>query len=103
MSTRNRQQRSARASFTNVAGLGVMGVGSMIFPTLVSMALKKDQNLCFQWSGPMKNGSMTFFCQWVMDNSFFRMELVDAWGMSQLWIVEINLPEEQAAIAAYKK
>lgn len=138
-STRNSQQRSALASFTNMAGLGVMGVGSMIFPALVSMALKEDQNLwfvamlavgiftaltillqfqftrervteeggdsseqttappigqqlkavtsekmwwlaiifylCFQWSGAMKNGSMTFFCQWVMDNSFFGMEL----------------------------
>ena len=147
VSTRNSQQRSALASFTNVAGLGVMGVGSMIFPALVSMALKEDQNLwfvamlavgiftaltillqfqftrervteeggesteqqaappigqqfkavtgdkmwwlaiifylCFQWSGAMKNGSMTFFCQWVMDNSFFGMELGDAWGMSQ--------------------
>ncbi|MDE6589745.1 MAG: MFS transporter, partial [Oscillospiraceae bacterium] len=32
VSTRNSQQRGALASFTNVAGLGVMGVGSMIFP-----------------------------------------------------------------------
>ena len=147
VSTRNSSQRAALASFTNVAGLGVMGVGSMIFPALVSMALKEDQNLwfvamlavgiftaltillqfqftrervteeggesteqqaappigqqfkavtgdkmwwlaiifylCFQWSGAMKNGSMTFFCQWVMDNSFFGMELGDAWGVSQ--------------------
>ncbi len=147
VSTRNSQQRAALASFTNVAGLGVMGVGSMIFPVLVSMALKQDQRLwfvamlavgiftaltillqyqftrervteegstseektaapplgeqlkavtgekmwwlviifylCFQWSGAMKNGSMTFFCQWVMDNSFFRMNLEDAWGVSQ--------------------
>lgn len=147
VSTRNSQQRAALASFTNVAGLGVMGVGSMIFPVLVSMALKQDQRLwfvamlavgiftaltillqyqftrervteegstseektaapplgeqlkavtgekmwwlviifylCFQWSGAMKNGSMTFFCQWVMDNSFFGMNLEDAWGVSQ--------------------
>lgn len=36
----------------------------------------------------MKNGSMTFFCQWVLDNSFFTDlgiagDLGDAWGMSQ--------------------
>lgn len=148
VSTRNSQQRASLASFTNIAGLGVMGVGSMIFPILVSMALKEDQKMwfvamlavaiftaltillqfqftrervteessvdtsaqmptasigkqfkavtgekmwwlviifymCFQWSGSMKNGSMTFFCQWVMDNSFFGMPLADAWGVSQ--------------------
>ncbi len=153
VSTRNSQQRSALASFTNIASLGVMGVGSMIFPMLVSMALKEDQGLWFvamlavavftaltvllqfqftrervteesagsgtvetnapsigeqlkavagekmwwlvilfyigfQWSGAMKNGSMTFFCQWVLDNSFFTNlgmveNLGDAWGMSQ--------------------
>lgn len=42
----------------------------------------------FQWTGAMKNGSMTFFCQWVLDNSFFTElglveNLGDAWGMSQ--------------------
>ena len=47
VSTRNSQQRSALASFTNVAGLGVMGVGSMIFPMLVSFALKEDQHRWF--------------------------------------------------------
>lgn len=148
VSTRNSQQRGALASFTNVAGLGVMGFGSMIFPMLVSFALKEDQNLwflamlavaiftaltiflqykftrervteesfgrtvgdkpvaaaslgtqlkavtgepmwwiailfylCFQWSGAMKNGSMTFFCKWVLDNTFFGS--TDAWGASQ--------------------
>lgn len=149
VSTRNSQQRSALASFTNVAGLGVMGVGSMIFPMLVSFALKGDQHrwflamlavavftaltillqykftrervteeqiragrnrvdrpaaaplsdqlravasekwwwivmvfyLSFQWAGAMKNGSMAYFCKWVMDNTFFGS--ADAWGASQ--------------------
>ena len=36
VSTRNSKQRSTLASLTNIASLGVMGVGSMIFPTLVS-------------------------------------------------------------------
>ncbi len=133
VSTRNSQQRGALASFTNVAGLGVMGVGSMIFPMLVSNVMKEDQNmwflvmlgvaifsaltiylqfkftrervteesmstggsaaetktasmgeqlkavtsekwwwvailfyLAFQCSGAMKNGSMSYFCQWVI-------------------------------------
>lgn len=149
VSTRNSQQRGALASFTNVAGLGVMGFGSMVFPMLVSFALKENQNLwflamlavavftaltiflqfkftrervteenfgragdntapqqtvslgaqlkavtsepwwwiimvfylAFQWSGAMKNGSMAFFCKWVLDNTFFGS--ADAWGASQ--------------------
>ena len=148
VSTRDSQHRGALASFTNVAGLGVMGVGSMIFPILVSFALKENQALwliamlavavftaltvllqykftrervteellknsegkenqasasigaqlravttekwwwivmifylTFQWGGAMKNGSMSYFCKWVMDNSFFGS--ADAWGASQ--------------------
>ena len=136
VSTRDSKQRATLASFTNVAGLGVMGVGSMVFPMLVSNVMKEDQNmwflvmlgvaifsgltiylqfkftrervteegmsssgsaaqpktasmgeqlkavtsekwwwiailfyLVFQWSGAMKNGSMSYFCQWVVDSS----------------------------------
>lgn len=152
VSTRNSQQRSALASVANVAGLGVMGVGSMAFPVLASMVLGENQNLWFtamlavaiftaltallqfqftrervteenlqsgktetnsaismgeqlravtgekmwwlvilfyigfQWSGALKNGSMAFFCQWVLDNSLFGgmvENVADAWGMSQ--------------------
>ena len=148
LSTRNTKDRGALASFTNVAGLGVMGAGSMVFPILVSFALKENQFLwfvtmlavaiftaltiflqykftrervteesfgadseeteiktasigeqlkavtsekwwwiaiifytLFQWSGALKNGSMTFFCKWVLDNTFFGS--ADAWGASQ--------------------
>ena len=150
LSTRDSKQRGALASFTNVAGLGVMGAGSMVFPILVSFALKENQHLWFaamlaigifsaitiylqfmftrervteelrghvaesgadkkhtpsisrqlkavvsektwwiamlfyigfQWSGAMKNGSMSYYCKWVLDNSFFGS--VDAWGASQ--------------------
>lgn len=149
LSTRNSQQRGALASFTNMAGLAVMGAGSMVFPILVSFALKENQFLWFvamlavaifsgltiylqylftrervteelasqaaeksekkaapslgrqlkavtsekmwwivmlfylgfQWSGALKNGSMTYFCKWVLDNSFFGT--TDAWGASQ--------------------
>ncbi len=146
VSTRSSQQRGVLASFTNVAGLGVMGVGSMIFPMLVSNVMKEDQNmwflvmlgvavfsgltiylqfrftrervteesmgashraaqaktasigeqlkavtsekwwwitilfyLAFQCSGAMKNGSMSYFCQWVMDSSAFGGD----WGAAQ--------------------
>ena len=151
VSTRNSQQRSSLASIANVAGLGVMGVGSMAFPVLASMVLGENQGLWFvvmlavaiftaltillqfqftrervteessgagdtaaaavsigqqlkvvtgekmwwlailfyigfQWSGALKNGSMAFFCQWVLDNSIFGgmvENIADAWGMSQ--------------------
>lgn len=152
LSTRDSKKRATLASFTNVAGLGVMGAGSMVFPILVSFALKDKQGrwfiamlaiaifsaltiylqfrftkervteeggdaagsdtgktdkeqapslgkqfkavisepvwwivilfyLGFQWSGAMKNGSMAYFCKWVLDNSFFGN--ADAWGASQ--------------------
>ena len=165
VSTRDSKQRGALASFTNVAGLGVMGCGSMVFPMLVSFALKEDQHLwfvamlgvaiftaltillqfrftrervteesagaekaekssaslgeqvkavtsekswwlamlfyvAFQWGGAMKNGSMTFFCQWVLDNSFFNTaSLGDAWGMSQSLLAVLGaIPMAVAAV-----
>lgn len=138
VSTRDSEKRGALASMTNVAGLAVMGAGSMVFPFLVDNVLTsepanqprwllcmaavaifsaltiylqfrftrervteetmgqqaeieprsvsmKDQlravtsekwwwiiilfYLCFQWSGAVKNGSMTFFCDHVLKNS----------------------------------
>ncbi len=149
VSTRDGKKRGALASLSNVAGLGVMGIGSMAFPVLVSFALKEDRRLwflamlvvalfsgltiylqylftvervtlelmekkqsnenkaktisfraqlkavagdfwwwitmifylLFQWSGALKNGSMAYFCKWVIDNSFFGT--ADAWGASQ--------------------
>ncbi len=167
VSTRNSKQRGALASFTNVAGLGVMGAGSMVFPILVSFALKENQGLwfvtmlaiaiftaltiflqymftrervteeiierheqsdseshaaapladqlkavasdktwwiviifymCFQWSGALKNGSMSYFCKWVLDNTFFGT--ADAWGASQsLLSIMGAVPMAVAAVA----
>ena len=37
--------------------------------------------LLFQTGGAMRNGSMTYFCKWVLDNSFLHN--ADAWGVSQ--------------------
>lgn len=148
VSTRDSQKRGALASFANMAGLGVMGVGSMVFPMVASFWLKdsialwfavmlavgvitaftcylqfrftrervteellasaKTEEakaavslprqlkavagdgmwwlimvfyLVFQWSGAIKNGSMSYFCKWVLDNTFFGS--ADAWGASQ--------------------
>ena len=47
VSTRDSNKRSALASFVNIATLGVMGAGSMVFPVLVSFVLKQNQNTWF--------------------------------------------------------
>ncbi|MCR4830539.1 MAG: MFS transporter, partial [Pseudobutyrivibrio sp.] len=148
VSTRDSSQRGAIASFTNVAGLGVMGAGSMVFPILASNVLKGEQNrwfvvmvcvaiftaltillqykytrervteenflnntndssannetvsikaqlkavtsekwwwiiiifyMFFQWSGAIKNGSMTQFCEWVLNLDMVNND----WGIAQ--------------------
>lgn len=165
LSTRNGKQRATLASMANMASLGVMGLGSMVFPMLVSFALKEDQHLwflamlavaifsalsillqfrftrervteermgavshneehsapsigkqlkavtsekmwwlvmvfflLFQWSGALKNGSMSYFCKWVLDNRFFGSN--DAWGASQSLLGILGaIPMALAAIA----
>lgn len=47
VSTRDSKARGSLASFVNMSGLAVMGCGSMIFPMLVSFALKDNQYLWF--------------------------------------------------------
>ncbi len=171
VSTRDSRQRGLLASINSMMGLGVMGVCSMVFPMLVSFALKDDLNrwfltmlgvavftgatiylqfaytrervteerqimagllgpedefeaakaeenrqaqpeppaaevpevtllqqvkavtsdrmwwvimifyLLFQWSGALKNGTMTYYCKWVVDNTFLGS--AGAWGASQ--------------------
>ncbi len=164
VSTRNSQQRGSLASFTNIAGLAVMGCGSMVFPILVSNVMKEDPNmwllvmvavaiftgltiylqfkytrervteedlvsgnaeqaqtpksvslgeqlkavtsekwwwivmlfyLVFQFSGAFKNGSMSYFCQWVVDAS----GLGGDWGFAQT-ILSIMGAIPMAAAAA---
>lgn len=52
----------------------------------------------FQWSGALKNGSMTYFCKWVLDNTFFGT--ADAWGASQAMLSVLGaVPMAVAAIA----
>lgn len=178
VSTRDSEKRGVLASIANVAGLAVMGAGSMVFPILVSFALKDNQNLWFltmlaiaifaalsiylqyrftrervteeligeaaangdtdkavdriepgnkrpdislksqlqavasekmwwiiilfyigfQWSGAIKNGSMSYFCKWVLDNTFFGT--ADAWGASQSILSIMGaVPMAVAAIA----
>ena len=162
VSTRNSQQRSALASFTNIASLGVMGTGSMIFPILVANYMGTSQSrwllvmagiavftaltillqyrftrervteetlngatednavaapsikaqlkavtsekwwwivilfyICFQWSGSMKNGSMAYFCQWVIDST----GIVGGWGTVQTILAVMGaIPMAVAAV-----
>ena len=37
--------------------------------------------LLFQWSGALKGGAMTYYCKWVVDNTFLGS--ANAWGASQ--------------------
>lgn len=138
VSTRDSEKRSALASMTNVAGLGVMGAGSMVFPILVANVMTYEPSnqirwflcmlavaifcaltiylqflftrervteelqgaqtaekkpaismgqqmkavtsekwwwivivfyLLFQWSGAVKNGSMVYFCQQILNDT----------------------------------
>lgn len=142
-STRNSSQRGLLASAANVAGLGVMGAGTMVFPMLAGMLLKTQVAwfvaflvigvitffatalqyfftrervteetmdmpaekvervsltkqlksvasnkfwwiiivfyLLFQFAGGIKNLSMVYYCQQVVDNSFWGMG-ADGWG-----------------------
>ena len=49
VSTRDSEKRSALASMTNVAGLGVMGAGSMVFPVLVANVLTYEPSNQIRW------------------------------------------------------
>lgn len=51
VSTRNGKQRGLLASVTNVAGLGVMGAGSMVFPTIAGFILfdANEEPVYFAW------------------------------------------------------
>lgn len=160
VSTRDSGKRGALASFTNVAGLGVMGVGSMVFPILVSNVLKENQGtwfivmlavaifsgltiylqflftrervteetmgkndtaapktaslgqqlkavtgekwwwivvifyMVFQWAGAIKNGSMSYFCQWVVGAT----GTID-WGFAQTILAVMGaIPMAVAAV-----
>ena len=162
VSTRNSGQRASLASFTNIAGLGVMGVGSMVFPILVANVLETNQTrwflvmlgvaiftaltiylqfsftrervteesmnnaaaeqtagapsigdqlkavtsekwwwivilfyLFFQCSGAIKNGSMAYFCQWVVDSA----DIPGGWGTVQTILAVLGaIPMAVAAV-----
>lgn len=157
VSTRNGKQRGLLASVTNVAGLAVMGIGSMIFPVLLGL-INADGNsntwlilfiivgvfsfvccvlqyyftrervteesqhintapiripvkkqlkavagekfwwiiiifyMLFQLSGGIKNLSMTYFCEMLVDNSFWGETLTEsaAAGMTQTLIAVLG-------------
>ncbi len=162
VSTRDSGQRATLASFTNIAGLGVMGFGSMIFPILVANVLGNNQGrwllvmigvalfsaltiflqymytrervteesmttaeegeslaapsikdqlhavtsekwwwiailfyLLFQASGAIKNGSMSYFCQWVVNST----GIAGGWGTVQTILAVLGaIPMAVAAL-----
>lgn len=84
VSTRDSRQRGALASFTNVAGLGVMGAGSMVFPVLVSFALKEKQS---RWFLAMLAialfSAFTIYLQFMFTRERVTEEQMNAGGISQ--------------------
>ena len=179
VSTRDSKQRGVLASINSMMALGVMGACSMVFPMLVSFALKDDLRrwfftmlgiavftgatiylqfaytrervteerrimaglmgpedefeaakqkapltktaqatlgqqvravasdrmwwiimifyLLFQWSGALKNGTMTYYCKWVVDNTFLGS--AGAWGASQSLLTMLGALPMTAASA----
>ena len=184
VSTRDSRQRGMIASINGMVGMGVMGACSMVFPMLVSFALKDDLHrwfltmlgvaiftgimiylqfaftrervteerrilaglygpedefeaakleeeqalpvsekaqpvsllrqikavassrmwwvimifaVLFQWSGALKNGTMTYYCKWVVDNTFLGN--AGAWGASQSLLTMMGaLPMAAASV-----
>ncbi len=171
LSTRNSKQRGVLASANNVAGLAVMGIGSMVFPVLLGLLvvettpLERARNvwftiffivgiitfvastlqfyftrervteetfgsektvkkpsikgqlvsvtsdkswwiiilfyLLFQVSGGIKNLSMTYFCQKILNNSFWgaSLDANTAAGMTQTLLAVLGAIPMAAAVA----
>lgn len=163
VSTRSAKQRGLLASATNVAGLAVMGAGSMIFPVIAGMFLdsqgawtfafvivgvvtfiacvlqyyftrervteenfyvsdKKEKlsvpkqlkavasdkfwwiiivfDLLFQFGSAIKNLSMVYFCEKIVDNSFWGTALSPetAAGMTQTLLAVLGAIPMAAAV-----
>ncbi len=170
VSTRNSKQRGLLASATNVAGLAVMGAGSMVFPVLLGLLVKETTPvaaaqrywllmflvvgivtfvacllqyyftrervteesrhtnapsaklpvekqvkavvadkfwwvivvfyLLFQLSGAIKNLSMTYFCEKIVDNSFWgaSLDMKTAAGMTQTLLAVLGAIPMAAAV-----
>ena len=53
--------------------------------------------ILFQWSGALKNGTMTYYCKWVVDSTFLGN--AGAWGASQSLLTMMGgLPMAAASI-----
>lgn len=103
VSTRNSQQRGALASFTNVAGLGVMGVGSMVFPILVSQVMKNDQNMWFMVMLAVAIFSaLTIFLQYKFTRERVTEEAMTSGGSQETKAKAASLGEQLGAVTSEK-
>ena len=103
VSTRNSQQRGALASFTNVAGLGVMGVGSMVFPILVSQVMKNDQNMWFMvMLGVAIFSALTIFLQYKFTRERVTEEAMTSGGSQEIKANAASLGEQLGAVTSEK-
>ena len=103
VSTRNSKQRGALASFTNVAGLGVMGAGSMVFPILVSFALKEDQHLWFvAMLAIAVFSALTIYLQFQFTRERVTEELMAQGSAGETQAKAASLKEQLSAVVSEK-
>lgn len=103
VSTRNSKQRGALASFTNVAGLAVMGAGSMVFLILVSFALKENQHL---WLVAMTAiaifSALTIFLQFKFTRERVTEEQMSQGAEEEKTVKTASLKEQLSAVTSEK-
>ncbi len=98
LSTRDSEKRGALASVTNIAGLGVMGTGSMFFPILVANLLTYETENQIRWLICM--AAVAVFTALTIYLQFrFTRERVTEEGISQSFAKkQSHCPNEAAAV-----
>lgn len=98
LSTRNSKNRGLLASFTNIAGLAVMGTGSMVFPILVSLFLKTQLSWTIVF---IIVGVITFVCT-LLQYFFTRERVTEETFNTSEEKVKIPLKQQLSAVTKDK-
>ena len=104
VSTRDSGKRSALASMTNVAGLGVMGAGSMVFPILVANVLTYEPANQVRWLICMAAiaifSALTMYLQYLFTRERVTEELIGRESTEEK--KTISMGEQLKAVTAEK-
>ena len=104
VSTRDSGKRSALASMTNVAGLGVMGAGSMVFPILVANVLTYEPANQVRWLICMAAiaifSALTMYLQYLFTRERVTEELMGRESTEEK--KTISMGEQLKAVTAEK-